>query len=306
MTMCKSPELACEITMGPIEEFGFDAAILFSDLLFPLEQLNMGLNYLQGPPRLAFHLETLADLDKLKVIKDSQSFYQFQKSALELLKQRLPQNKTLIGFVGAPFTLYTYAVEGSHAGQLVSAKNGLYDGRFRGFIEKLYPVLLENMKIQAQGGADAMSLFDTAAGELSPIDYQEHIAPLVTKLINEFKEAYPDKKIIYYSKHTNEHHLKCLSQAKIDVYGVDWRCDISEMIKHLPKDSYIQGNYDPTWLHLPEEILLGKLKKWQNSLKEKNFPFERWIAGLGHGVLVKTPEKNVKESVKLIQKSFEY
>jgi uroporphyrinogen decarboxylase len=139
MTMCKNPELATEITMGPISEFGFDAAILFSDLLFPLEQMGMGLSYESGPPQLSFKLETPEHLRKLHLINSAEEFFGFQKRALELLKNRLPNNKTLLGFVGGPFTLYTYAVEGSHSGNLISSKKGLYDGRFHGFMEILMP-----------------------------------------------------------------------------------------------------------------------------------------------------------------------
>ena len=112
MTMCKNPELAAEITMGPIDDFNFDAAILFSDLLFPLEQLNMGLSYHSGPPTLEWNMKDLESLNKLKVLEPSEKFYRFQADALRLLKEKLPHPKTLLGFVGAPFTLYTYACEG--------------------------------------------------------------------------------------------------------------------------------------------------------------------------------------------------
>ena len=103
MTLCKEPKLACEVTMGPIEEFDFDAAILFSDLLFPLEQLGMDLVYNPGP-KLGSKLEKLEDLKKLNQNPD-QNFYNFQKEACTLLKQTLPKEKTRLGFVGAPFTL---------------------------------------------------------------------------------------------------------------------------------------------------------------------------------------------------------
>jgi len=121
MTMCKNPKLACEITMGPIRDFNFDAAILFSDLLFPLEQLGLGLTYNPGP-LLEFKLETPADLKKLKLIQESSAYYSFQKDATKLLRAELPATKSLLGFVGAPWTLYTYAVEGSHSGNLTSSK----------------------------------------------------------------------------------------------------------------------------------------------------------------------------------------
>jgi uroporphyrinogen decarboxylase len=139
MTMCKNPKLAHEITMGPIQDFNFDAAILFSDLLFPLEQLGMGLSYESGPPTLAFQLATINDLKKLKLSRPSLDFYQFQKEACTYIREDLNANKTLLGFVGAPFTLYTYAVEGAHKGELTSSKKGFFDGRFNAFMEILLP-----------------------------------------------------------------------------------------------------------------------------------------------------------------------
>ncbi|MEI7670264.1 MAG: uroporphyrinogen decarboxylase family protein, partial [Pseudomonadota bacterium] len=160
MTMCKNPSIACEVTMGPIRDFNFDAAILFSDLLFPLEQLGMGLSYVSGPPTLQFKIEKLIDLKKCTITQPSSNFYNFQKEATELIKKELPSQKSLLGFVGAPFTLYTYAVEGSHSGNLTDSKRGFYDGRFKGFCEMLIPELLSEMSLQAQGGADAICLFD--------------------------------------------------------------------------------------------------------------------------------------------------
>ena len=301
MTMCKNPELACEVTLGPIQDFGFNAAILFSDLLFPLEQLGMGLSYHSGPPTLEWHLQTPEDVKKLKVVAPGEEFYKFQGDACKLLRERLPKDVTLLGFVGAPFTLYTYAVEGSHAGNLVSAKQGLFDGRFEAFTKILMPELLSEMLVQARGGAQAIALFDTAAGELCVSDYQEFIVPKITKLLNDFKAQSPKTKIIYYSKHTQAGFIKSLDLTNIDVIGVDWRCDLVEIQKLLPPHVFIQGNLDPAWLHLPWELLEKKATRYYQDLRERGLDFKRWTAGLGHGVLIKTPETNVRNLVKLIQ-----
>ncbi len=301
MTMCKNPELACEVTLGPIQDFGFNAAILFSDLLFPLEQLGMGLSYHSGPPTLEWHLENIEDTKKLKVIAPGKEFYKFQGDACKLLKEKLPKECTLLGFVGAPFTLYTYAVEGSHSGNLVSAKKGLYDGRFKAFVEILLPELLQEMMVQASSGADAVALFDTAAGELCASDFKELIVPVLTQLLKEFKSKFPNTKIIYYSKHTQASHIKCLDLNYIDVIGVDWRCDLVEIQALLPKHVFIQGNLDPAWLHLPTDLLEKKAKAYYEDLRIRGLDFKRWIAGLGHGVLIQTPEENVRKLVKIIQ-----
>lgn len=301
MTMCKDPKLACEVTLGPIQDFGFNAAILFSDLLFPLEQLGMGLSYHSGPPTLEWHLQSSDDLKKLKIKAPGEEFYKFQGDACTLLREKLPKDVTLLGFVGAPFTLYTYAVEGSHAGNLVSAKKGLFDGRFEGFCNILLPELLKEMLVQAKGGADAVALFDTAAGELCVEDYKEFIVPKISGLLKQFKALSPNTKVIYYSKHTQAQFVKALDLTNIDVVGVDWRCDLVEIQNLLPKDKYVQGNLDPAWLHLPWEILEKKAANYYADLKKRGLDFNRWVAGLGHGVLIQTPETNVRNLVKLIQ-----
>ncbi|HXH29781.1 MAG TPA: uroporphyrinogen decarboxylase family protein [Bacteriovoracaceae bacterium] len=302
MTMCKTPELACQVTLGPIEDFGFNAAILFSDLLFPLEQLGMGLSYVTGPPTLEWHLEKPEDTEKLKVTIPGERFYKFQGDACRLLREKLPAEVTLIGFAGAPFTLYTYAVEGSHAGNLVSAKKGLYDGRFEAFTKILLPELLQEMLMQARNGADAVALFDTAAGELTPADYKQLIVPKLTELLKSFKQLSPKTKVIYYSKHTQAQHILALDLSTIDVIGVDWRCDLVEIQKLLPPHVYVQGNLDPAWLHLPWELLEKKANHYYQDLRNRGLDFKRWIAGLGHGVLIETPEENVRKLVKLVQR----
>jgi uroporphyrinogen decarboxylase len=303
MTMCKNPDLACEVTLGPIQDFNFNAAILFSDLLFPLEHLGMGLKYDPGP-KLSWHLEKPEDIKKLKPVSPAKDFFKFQAEACRNLVNKLPQDVTLLGFVGAPFTLYTYAVEGSHAGNLVSSRKGFYDGRFKAFCEILYPELLEEMFLQVSGGADAVALFDTAAGELSPFDYEKFVVPEIKKITSAFKAKCPFAKIIYYSKHTNFSFIDAVADKNIDVLGVDWRLDLKEVLKRYSKDFYIQGNIDPIWLHLPWEHLEANLKTFHNNVKDCDL--SKWICGLGHGVTIETPEINVKKTVEYIHQKFLY
>jgi uroporphyrinogen decarboxylase len=307
MTMCKNPELAAEITMGPINDFNFDAAILFSDLLFPLEQLNMGLSYHSGPPTLEWNMKDLESLNKLKVLQPAYEFYRFQAEALKLLKDKLPHPKTLLGFVGAPFTLYTYACEGGHAGNLTNSKLGFYDGRFDRFMDTLLPELEKNMDIQAEGGADALCLFDTAVGELTLPDFKHFIVPRIKDLTAKFKKKFPHKKIIYYSKLTHLDYLKSLEDDNIDVLGIDWRHSLKNVLLDLGKDYYIQGNIDPSYLHLPWSQLERYTKEFWNNLTDgPDIPLHKWICGLGHGVLKTTPEDNVRSLVKYVHENFVY
>ncbi|MFX3689137.1 MAG: uroporphyrinogen decarboxylase family protein [Peredibacter sp.] len=305
MALCKGPELACEVTMGPIRDFKFDAAILFSDLLFPLEQMGLGLKYAPGP-KLDTHLDSPEKMKDLKVIEDAKTFYAFQGEACKLLKETLPANKTLLGFVGAPWTLYTYAVDGGHSGNLINPKKGFYDGRWQGFNEVLFENVLTEMDIQVAGGADGMCLFDTAAGECTKEDYRDFIVPQIKRIAQEFKRRNPDTKLIYYSKFTHVEYLRELQEDCIDVLGVDWRFNIADVLKEFSKDYMIQGNFDPAHLHLPWPILEEKLLKWWQEISTSGADLSRWICGLGHGVLQHTPEENVRNAVALIQEKFEY
>lgn len=305
MSMCKTPDLAIEVTMGPIRDFDFDAAILFSDLLFPLEHLGMGLKYEPGPI-LDMRIETKDDLNKLKVVAPAAEFYDFQQKACIGLRQELPKEKSLLGFVGAPWTLYSYAVEGSHSGNLTSSKLGLHDGRWDGFCNRLLPELLAEMDIQAKGNVDAMCLFDTAAGELDVHDYKQFVLPKLREVTKEFKKIHPNVKVIYYSKFTHMHYLREIQDSNIDVLGVDWRNDITDVLKEFSKDYMIQGNFDPSHLHLPWNTLEEKLNHFYEKVASSGADMSRWIMGLGHGVLQHTPEDNVRNTIKLIHDKFLY
>ena len=195
-------------------------------------------------------------------------------------------------------------MEGGHKGELVSAKKGLTDGRWEGFLELLLPNLLAQMK--AQSDADVMCLFDTAAGELSPADYRRHVLPVLRRLCQDFKGSCPEKKLIYYSKHTNLAHLQSIESEAIDVLGIDWRVNLTEALDTLGSDYTIQGNLDPAHLHLPWELLEKHWAALWESVKRSKVSPERWICGLGHGVLQYTPEENVARSVEYIHQHFRY
>jgi uroporphyrinogen decarboxylase len=306
MELCKNPELACEVTLGPIESFGFNAAILFSDLLFPLEYLNLGLSYDSGRPELSKQLNEQTNLDDLKPTEPTSSFFAFQKNACALLREKLPQNVDLLGFVGAPFTLLTYACEGEHSGSLVDTKKFMHSKSFHPFMEKLITCILEEASLQLDGGADTMCFFDTAVGELCLSDYEEFILPYLERVTQTLKAKYHHKKIVYYSRNTHLNYLKKLNNCAIDVLGLDWRIDLKEAFATFGDRYYLQGNMDPAWLHLPWEILEKKLEKQRSKLIGYEKYFDRYIFGLGHGVLVKTPEVNVFNTVNWVKANYQY
>ena len=199
MELCKQPELAAEVAMGPILDFDFDVAILFSDLLFPLEAMGMGLTY-DPAPKLGWNL-TEANIEKLLRVGEALPHLQFQKEAMLQTRALLPQTKSLIGFVGGPWTLFTYAVEGAHKGGLEESKKN--QPLFKKFCEVLVPILKSNIQLQLDGGAEVVMLFDTAAGELSPGLYRDAVIPS----LRELARAFP-KKLGYYAKNAQCYHLE--------------------------------------------------------------------------------------------------
>ncbi len=302
--LCKRPEVACEVTLGPIHEFDFDAAILFSDLLFPLEAMGMGLRYEEGP-KLDWHLRDLEDLKKLQGGADLVEKVSFQGKALERIRKQLSTERSLLGFVGGPFTLFCYAVEGSHQGSLDSAREGLRDGRYSGFFEKLGDLLVENMILQAKSGADAVAIFDTCAGEVDPDTYREVIIPGLRWVMEKFKQECLHTPLVYYSKGMGPTHWQSLKGLPLACLGVDWNHDLKEMLLKWSDFWAIQGNIDPHWLFLDPQELENKLRKVFDSIKSLPLIHRRaWICGLGHGVLPKTPEENVKLFLRLQKEIF--
>jgi uroporphyrinogen decarboxylase len=289
MDLCKRPELACETTLGPIRDFGFDAAILFSDLLFPLEALGMGLSY-EPSPKLAWHLKSPADLPRLSA-QASADHMSFQADALRLIRAALPAETGLLGFVGGPLTLFCYAVEGSHAGELASARAGLRDGRFAGFQERLLDLLAGNMALQARAGVDTVAVLDTCAGEFSPAD----VVPALRALLSRFHALCPDTPVTYYAKGAGPSLWDALRGLPIACLGIDWRQDLPQTLTYFGKDYAIQGNVDPEWMLLPAGELEGRLRAHFARVKELAPEHRRgWVCGLGHGVLQHTPEENVR------------
>src|SRR5438552_16323604 len=151
MDLCKQPELAAEVALGPVLDFDFDAAILFSDLLFPLEALGMGLEYTDRGPQLGWNLNE-DTLSRLRSIEDAWPQLLFQGEAMQATRDRLPSDRSLIGFVGGPWTLFVYAVEGSHKGSLVESKKLL--SLFPRFCETMAPLLVRNIELQLESGAE--------------------------------------------------------------------------------------------------------------------------------------------------------
>jgi uroporphyrinogen decarboxylase len=297
MQLCKQPELAAEVALGPVAEFDFDVSILFSDILFPLEALGMGLEYTDHGPRLAYKLshETIKNLGD---VSEAIHFMNFQNEAMKATRSVLPKNKSLIGFIGGPWTLFVYATEGSHAGSLTQSKKLIQ--LFPQFLEKMYPLLKANIQLQLDGGAEAVMIFDTAAGEVSPMFFKEWIQPVLTRLAHDFAG-----KVGYYSKGTQPIFFnKEFTDLPWTGQGFDHRCYLPDSFK-IQNKGFVQGNFDQSLLFLEEGEFKKNLQIFLKPMQEMTLEQRAgWVCGLGHGVLPQTPESNVKLFVDTVREVF--
>ena len=292
MDLCKQPELAAEVALGPVLDFGFDAAILFSDLLFPLEALGMGLEYTDHGPQLGWNLDENS-ISRLQSVDDAWPHLLFQGDAMRATRERIPVDRSLIGFVGGPWTLFVYAVEGTHKGSLTKSKRLL--PLFSRFCETMVPLLERNIQLQLDHGAEVVMIFDTAAGELSPQIFQSEVVPQLRKLTGTNRS-----RIGYYSKGTQGAHLSdaLFTADSLAGIGVDHTWDLREAFK-VSGRGFVQGNFDQTLLHATRDELTRRLSDYLAPLRGREWP--GWICGLGHGVLPGTPEDNVRLFVDTIR-----
>lgn len=294
--LCRKPELACEIALGPVEDFGFDTAILFSDILFPLDAMGLGLSYSDKGPALARHLQSLEDIRGLR--ENVLGELSFQAEAMKLTRRALPADRSLIGFVGGLWTLFVYAVEGGHAGALARSKKML--PLFPEFLKKAFPLIRANIGMQLEAGAEVVMIFDTAAGEVSPAVFRDHLAgPL-----RELAQSYPGR-VGYYSKSTQKAFFDdAFRGAPWAGLGVDHRWDLATALKDR-RQGFLQGNFDQGLLHLEKNEFGRELDRWLEPLTALS-PEERagWVCGLGHGVLPQTPQDNVRRFVDRVREAF--
>lgn len=284
MDLCKQPELAAHAALGPVLDFDFDAAILFSDLLFPLEALGMGLEYTDAGPQLSWKL-TEKTLGNLRDVDEAWPNVLFQGDVLRATRQLLPNDKSLIGFVGGPWTLFVYAVEGTHK-NVGRATRDL--PLFEKFCETLVPLLIRNIELQFANGAELVMIFDTAAGEVASDVFKAVVVPQLERLTRSFPA-----KLGYYSKATTRYHLDqpLFTNNNWAGIGVDHNWDLRDALEMFPH-GFVQGNLDQNLLLAGRDDFQRQLEQFLNPLLKHDRI--GWICGLGHGVLPKTPEQNVR------------
>lgn len=295
--LCKKPRLAAETAMGPINEFDFDVAILFSDILFPLEALGMDLSYNPGP-QFGLHLDE-ENAGSLLTNQNPIDFMDFQGEAIERTIERLPEEKSLIGFVGGPWTLIAYACNVNKDLSDISISNFQV-----GLLENvILPLLKENIKLQLNAGAEIVMIFDSAAHQLADEDFKIYL----DKTFNELAKEFPNK-VGYYAKDGINYDIiidkKNQEGIALAGMGLDSSIDLKDYFNQTG-NGFIQGNFSENFLTLPYEQFLPKLEDFINHMADLR-PDDRlgWVCGLGHGVLKTTPQENVKAFVTKIRENF--
>lgn len=297
LTMCKTPELAAEVTLQPVKKLGVDAAIIFADILLPIEGMGIKLEFANNEgPVIHNPVRNRSDIDSLRLIEPERDT-PFVIEAIKLTRRELNGTVPLIGFSGAPFTLASYLIEGGHSKNYICTKSLMYNdpSSWHILMDKISRVVISYLKAQAAAGAEALQLFDSWVGCLSPADYKEFAAPYSKQVIDGLKsETVP---VIHFGTDSSN-ILEIMKNAGGDVIGIDWRIELDAAWKRLGYDVSIQGNLDPVVLFAsPDEI-----KKRVKYILKKAGGRTGHIFNLGHGILPQTPVDNVITLVEAVHK----
>jgi uroporphyrinogen decarboxylase len=288
LEIVKTPELAVEVTLQPINAFDLDAAIIFADILPPLEAMGLSLEFIRGEgPLIHDPLRSAADVAALHVPETRESL-NFTLNAIRLARRELDGRVPLIGFSGAPFTLASYAIEGGASRNFALTKGFMYSqpDAWHELMDKLARLVGDYLKAQAEAGAQALQLFDSWVGALSPADYHHYVLPYSRRAIQTARSA--GVPVIHFSTGTAG-MLELVKEAGGDVIGVDWRISLANAWQRLGDDVAIQGNLDPAALLAPRP----ELERQVNAVLAQANQRPGHIFNLGHGVLPQTPVEHV-------------
>jgi uroporphyrinogen decarboxylase len=286
LDIVKNPELAVEVTLQPIRRFGFDAAILFSDLLVPFEPLGIPFAFARGEgPRIESPIRSRSDVERLRPVDPRESFA-FTLEAIRRLRQEL--EVPLIGFAGAPFTLASYAIEGGPSKSFEKTKELMYQEpeTWHLLLSKLASVASDYLAAQIEAGAAAVQVFDSWVGALAPSDYRAMVLPHSRTIFDSLsKLGVPS---IHFGTGTAG-LLRELRAAGGDVLGFDWRIDLDRGWEQVGSEVAVQGNLDPLALLAPREVLLDRV----DDILRRAGQRLGHVFNLGHGILPETPIENV-------------
>ncbi len=288
LTLCKTPELAAEVTFQPLRRFGFDAAILFADILLVPEAMGLRLSFGPGEgPRFADPIRARADVARLKRI-DPERDTGFVPAAVRAIRGGLPDREALIGFAGAPFTLACYMIEGEGSSAFPRARVLMHEDpqAWDELMRRLADAVADYLLAQIAAGADAVQLFDTWAGLLDGPTYAARVAPYVRALVERLASAGAPQ--IYFAA-GGGHLLPAVAQLGVEVVGIDWRTPLAQARRELPAGTAVQGNLDPLLLLAPEAAAVGRARE----ILAEGDAEPGHIFNLGHGIVPGTPPERV-------------
>lgn len=295
LTLCRTPELAVEVTLQPLEHFELDAAILFSDIMVPLRGMGVDFEIVESVgPIVANPVRDQRGADALRVI-DPDADVPYVIESVRMLRRELDGKLPLIGFAGAPFTLASYIIEGKPSRDLLLTKKLMYTNpaAWHTLTDKLADTISAYLLAQIRAGAQAVQLFDSWIGVLSPCDYQEYVLPHTKKIFDALAAA-PKVPRIHFGTGTAT-LLELMKQAGGDVIGIDWRVPLDQAWARLGNVA-LQGNLDPAVMLTTPEIverqareILAQVNGWRGH-----------IFNLGHGVLPNTPMENIERLVEVV------
>lgn len=289
------PEVSTEVTLLPVAQFELDAAIIFSDILIPLEPMGISFEYKAGyGPLIHNPISKNGDVDKLRMV-DVQEELSFTGKALQMLKQEL--SIPCLGFVGGPFTLASYMIEGGPSKSYIKLKEVMYNnsGTWHSLLDKLATIMGEYLNFQIDSGAMAVQIFDSWIGILDADDYRQYVYPHMQKMVAIIKERHAAVPLILFG--VNASHLNpYFKQLGADVVGIDWKTDLANAWKDMNYEVAVQGNLDPTALFADWPVLESKTKTILDSVKGR----AGHIFNLGHGILPGTPVEHVKKLAEFV------
>ncbi len=295
LTMCKTPELAAEVTVQPVDILGVDAAIVFSDILVVPEAMGMRLEMVESRgPRLHAPIRSKEAVDGLKVA-DPDRALKFVMEAIGAAKRSLGGRVPLIGFAGSPWTLATYMVEGGGSRDFAHIKRMMLDEpeTLLALLEKLSTAVRLHLEAQCAAGADAIQIFDTWGGILAPDHYRRFSLDFLFRIVSEFEGG--DAPVILFSKGAN-HALKDLADIGADVVSVDWTVDLAAVREAIGDRVALQGNLDPSALYASPESIRREVR----SILRKYGRGDGHIFNLGHGIFPDVPVDHAREMVRAV------
>ena len=295
LEICKRPDLAAEVTLQPVEVLDVDAAIIFADLLLPVEPMGLKLKFVSGEgPKIDNPVRTSDDVDSLSISNTDELGYVGE--AIQLVVRQLAGRVPVIGFVGAPFTLASYMIEGGPSKTFIRTKQMMYrdETLWRRLMGKLVDVLGPFALAQVTAGARAIQVFDSWVGALGPDDYVRYVAPYSRALIERIRTA--SVPVIHFGTGAAG-FFRELHAAGGDVMGVDWRINIDQAWMDISYRSAVQGNLDPAVLFAP----LPELKMRVHEILKRTGSRPGHIFNLGHGILPETPVDSVRAVVDFVR-----